>query len=180
MTYLVVGLGNPGKQYENTRHNVGFMFLDSLAEEFHGSFVFQSKFNAFYTKISWHGLELILAKPQTFMNLSGHSVQQILSYFKLSEVKLIVIFDDLDQTPGAVKMRLGGGHGGHNGMRSILEHTQSDKFCRIKVGIGKPAHKGATANWVLHKFSSEEMSALNDESFAVVKERLWDYLKSKP
>ena len=177
MTHLIVGLGNPGKQYEDTRHNIGFMFLDELARQANSSFSFQSKLNAYFVKTNWLGHEVILAKPQTYMNLSGQSVQLILSYFKLTEQNLIVIFDDLDQTHGAVKMRVGGGHGGHNGIRSILEQTQSDKFCRIKIGIGKPPHKSATANWVLHKFSQEEVSELTNDSFPAAQNRLQDYLK---
>ncbi len=181
---LIVGLGNPGSQYENTRHNIGFMLLDEIAQEASANWVFQNKFNSFVTKTLWNGHEIVLAKPQTYMNLSGHSVRQILSFYKLKETNLIVIFDDLDQAPGAVRMRVGGGHGGHNGIRSILEQTSSDRFVRIKIGIGKPLHKSATANWVLHKFSNEELNQLNNESFATAKKRLLESLdvirKSSP
>jgi PTH1 family peptidyl-tRNA hydrolase len=174
---VIVGLGNPGKQYEGTRHNIGFMLVDEIAQEARASFAFQSKFNAFVVKTTWNNHEVILVKPQTFMNLSGESVRLILSYFKVTEENLIVVFDDLDQEHGAVKMRIGGGHGGHNGIRSILEHTSSDKFCRVKVGIGKPLHKSATANWVLHKFSTEEFNQLKDESFVTAKKRILDYIQ---
>ncbi|MES2615852.1 MAG: aminoacyl-tRNA hydrolase [Bdellovibrionota bacterium] len=175
--FVIVGLGNPGKQYEDTRHNIGFMLIDEIAQEASASSAFQSKFNSFLVKTTWHGRDVILAKPQTFMNLSGESVRQILSYFKLTEQNLIVVFDDLDQAHGAVKMRIGGGHGGHNGIRSILEHTSNDKFCRVKIGIGKPLHKSATANWVLHKFSSEEYSLLKNESFPTAKNRILDFIQ---
>lgn len=178
LTFVIVGLGNPGQQYEDTRHNVGFMLVDEIAQEANASFAFQSKFNAFVVKTTWHGIDIILAKPQTYMNLSGESVRLILSYFKVTEQNLIVVSDDLDQAHGAVKMRIGGGHGGHNGIRSILEHTASDKFCRVKVGIGKPTHKGATANWVLHKFSNDELSSLQKESFLTAKNRILDYMKN--
>ncbi len=113
------------------------------------------------------------------ISLSGESVRLILAYFKVTEQNLIVVCDDLDQAHGAVKMRIGGGHGGHNGIRSILEHTDSDKFCRVKIGIGKPLHKSATASWVLHKFSSEEFSQLKSESFITAKTRILDFIQHK-
>jgi PTH1 family peptidyl-tRNA hydrolase len=177
--YVVVGLGNPGKQYENTRHNVGFMLADEIASESKASFAFQSKFNSFVVKTNWQGCDVALVKPQTYMNLSGAPVRQILSYFKVPEEKLIVVFDDLDQSHGAVKMRLGGGHGGHNGVRSILEHTSSDKFYRVKIGIGKPLHKSATASWVLHPFSDQELDVLNKESFPTAKIRILDIMRHR-
>lgn len=176
--HLIVGLGNPGKQYENTRHNVGFMVLNEIAEEAQSLFSFQSKFNAEVVKTVWQGRDVVLLKPLTYMNLSGESVRQALSYYKLPDENLIVVFDDLDQAHGAVKMRLGGGHGGHNGIRSILNHTSSDKFYRVKIGIGKPLHKSATANWVLHKFSGEEFDILKKESFLIAKNRIIEIIKS--
>jgi PTH1 family peptidyl-tRNA hydrolase len=179
-TYVIVGLGNPGKQYEETRHNIGFMLLDEIAQEAKSNFSLQAKFNAMTCKIVWNGVDVILAKPQTFMNLSGESVRQILSYFKIPEKNLIVVFDDLDQAHGSVKMRVGGGHGGHNGIRSILEHTSSDKFCRVKVGIGKPIHKSATSSWVLHRFSTEEDELLKKDSFPTAKSRILDYIRNHP
>lgn len=178
-SYVIVGLGNPGKQYEETRHNVGFMLVDEIAAESHASFVFQNKFNAFVVKTMWQGREVILVKPQTFMNISGESVRLILSFFKVTEQNLIVVSDDLDQAHGAVKMRIGGGHGGHNGIRSILEQVSSDKFCRVKIGIGKPLYKNATANWVLHKFSAEEFSILKNESFPTAKSRIAEFMRPK-
>jgi PTH1 family peptidyl-tRNA hydrolase len=176
-TVLIVGLGNPGTQYEDTRHNIGFMLLDEIAQEAGSSFVFQSKFNSFVVKTTWQGCDVILAKPQTYMNLSGSAVRLILSYYKLNEENLIVVFDDLDQAHGAVKMRVGGGHGGHNGIRSLLEHTASDKFCRVKIGIGKPTHKTATASWVLNRFSHAEDDVLKNDSFPTAKKRIQEKIK---
>lgn len=176
--FIIVGLGNPGKQYDDTRHNIGFMLLDEIAQESNTSFSVQNKLNACVVKTTWQGYDVILAKPQTFMNLSGESVRLLLAYYKISEQNLIVVFDDLDQPPGAVKMRVGGGHGGHNGIRSILEHTATDKFCRVKIGIGKPVHKSATANWVLHKFSLEECTQLKSESFPLAKNRISEFMRN--
>lgn len=169
--FVLVGLGNPGSEYETTRHNAGFLLLDSLADEAKIS-VSQSKFKALFGKGRLFNQDVLLVKPQTYMNLSGHSVQQFLSYFKIPESHLIVLFDDLDLEPGIVKMRLGGGHGGHNGIRSILECLSSDKFYRIKLGIGRPAHKNATSNWVLNPFTKHELSVLQNDMFAVAKDRI--------
>ncbi len=178
-TFVIVGLGNPGKQYEDTRHNIGFILIDEIASEANTSFTFQNKFNASIVKTKWQQHDVVLVKPQTYMNLSGESVRLILSYYKLTEQNLIIVFDDLDQSHGAVRMRHGGGHGGHNGIRSILENTATDKFYRVKIGIGKPVHKSATANWVLHKFSTEELDILKNESFITAKERITDIMRNK-
>jgi PTH1 family peptidyl-tRNA hydrolase len=174
--YVIVGLGNPGSQYDETRHNVGFMLLDDIASECGSSFT-QNRFQAQVLKTTWHDYEIFLMKPQTFMNLSGGSVAQALSYFKIPEKNLIVVSDDLDQDFGAVRSRIGGGHGGHNGIRNILEKIPSDKFHRVKIGIGKPAHKGATVDWVLHRFKAFELKALYEESFPTAKTRILEILK---
>lgn len=116
-------------------------------------------------------------KPQGYMNTSGNSVQQAISFFKIAEEELIVVFDDLDQAPGAVKTRIGGGHGGHNGVRDILDKTGLDKFYRVKIGIGKPEHKSATANWVLGKFTHPEIATLENESFPIAKNRILSTMK---
>lgn len=174
--HLLVGLGNPGPTYAGTRHNVGFMFLDTLASE-SGVSINQTKFRSLYAKGTWQGYDLVFLKPQTYMNLSGGPVQEALAFFKLPPERLIVVFDDLDLAAGAVKLRVGGGAGGHNGVKDILAKLGNDKFHRIKLGIGKPEHKSATADWVLSRFSPEELSKLESESFAVAKERLTSVLK---
>lgn len=174
--HLIVGLGNPGSQYELTRHNVGFMFLDHLAESVGGQFS-QTKFNGLFARIQWKGHDLLLLKPQTYMNVSGRSVLEAVQFFKLDPSRVCVVFDDLDQSSGAVRMRLGGGHGGHNGVRDILDRWSKDGFFRLKIGIGKPEHKSATAGYVLGKFSTEELENILQDSFSVAKTRLEEILK---
>jgi PTH1 family peptidyl-tRNA hydrolase len=175
--FLLVGLGNPGPEYEMTRHNVGFLFIDAIASESSGS-SFQNKFHSLTTKVNWNGHDLVLLKPQTFMNLSGKAVQECLAFFKIKPERLIVVFDDLDQETGAVRARFGGGHGGHNGVRDILARLGTDQFHRLKVGIGKPQFKGAGADWVLGKIRADEERTIN-ESFNVVRERLLGILKQE-
>lgn len=174
--HLIVGLGNPGTQYELTRHNVGFMFLDQLAESA-GSQFSQTKFNSLVTRVTWKGFDVLLMKPQTFMNLSGTSVLEAVQFYKLPPSNLIVVFDDLDQAAGAVRLRVGGGHGGHNGVRDILARWGQDSFYRIKIGIGKPEHKSATANYVLGKFSAAELDDILKNSFPIAQKRLEEILK---
>lgn len=174
--FLVVGLGNPGNEYAGSRHNVGFLFLDELASQVQTAGMWQNKFHGIVQKATWNNVELLLLKPLTFMNLSGTSVLECMTFYKIPPEKLIVVFDDLDQNPGAVRVRFGGGHGGHNGVRDILAKSGSDKFHRIKIGIGKPDFKGATVNWVLGKFSPTEMQALQ-ESFKTSCDRLAEIIK---
>ncbi|NBX16866.1 MAG: aminoacyl-tRNA hydrolase [Proteobacteria bacterium] len=175
---LVVGLGNPGSQYELTRHNVGFLFLDEIANTA-GSSINQSKFGGLTAKVTWHGHDLLLLKPQTFMNLSGTSVLEAIQFYKLSPSDVIVVFDDLDQPAGAVRLRTGGGHGGHNGVRDILAKWGQDGFHRLKIGIGKPEHKTAVVGHVLGKFSDSEFNEIKAQTFKVAEERLLDILKRK-
>lgn len=174
--HLIVGLGNPGSQYDLTRHNVGFMFLDAIAEQSRLSFS-QTKFQSLYAKGSWRGHEVVLLKPQTYMNLSGGPVVEAMTFFKLLPSQLVVVFDDLDQEFGAVRCRVGGGHGGHNGIRDILAKYADDKFHRVKIGIGKPVHKSATADWVLSKFTQIMLDDLYDNTFPVAMERVVALLK---
>ena len=173
--FLVVGLGNPGTQYEGTRHNVGFLLLDALVGEAGTSFSSQ-KFRAAFARGRWEGHDAVFLKPLTFMNVSGSSVQEALTFFKVPVEKLIVVFDDLDQEPGAVRLRTGGGHGGHNGVRDILAKCGDDAFHRVKIGIGKPLHKSATADWVLGRLTAEERERLERESFPLAKTRLRDLM----
>ncbi|MEN9530776.1 MAG: hypothetical protein RI932_2649, partial [Pseudomonadota bacterium] len=173
--HLIVGLGNPGTQYELTRHNVGFMFLDEIADSSGGAFS-QTKFNAQVCRVSWKGHDLLLLKPQSYMNLSGGSVLEAVQFYKLTASQVIVVFDDLDQASGAVRLRVGGGHGGHNGVRDILARWGQDGFFRLKIGIGKPEHKSATANYVLGKFATEELDNIKNNSFVIAKTRLEEIL----
>jgi PTH1 family peptidyl-tRNA hydrolase len=175
--FLIVGLGNPGREYENTRHNVGFLFVDYFAPEI-ASGPEQVRFQGIVQKGRWNNHDVILLKPQTFMNLSGASVLECMQFFKIPVENLIVVFDDLDQEFGAVRTRVGGGHGGHNGVRDILARVTSDQFHRIKLGIGRPNHKSAVTAWVLGKLTPSESDTLN-ASFGVACERLLSILNQR-
>jgi len=152
---LFVGLGNPGSQYENTRHNIGFKLLDVLIEEFNARDISKTSFQG---KLYRSGNTFFL-KPTTFMNLSGKSVLAVTQFFKIDLEDVIVIHDDIDLPFGAVRFKKGGGHGGHNGLRSI-DATLGKEYLRIRVGVGKPAYKSQVADYVLHDFSSTEQEAL--------------------
>lgn len=155
---LIVGLGNPGPKYQWTRHNAGFMVLDRLSH-LAGITVTRKNFSGLCGEGNWQGERLILLKPQTFMNLSGRSVAEALRFHKLSVEDLIVIHDDLDIPFGRVKLKAGGGHAGHNGLRSLSQELGSGAFLRVRMGIGRPIH-GDVVNYVLSNFSPEEMTGL--------------------
>jgi PTH1 family peptidyl-tRNA hydrolase len=159
-TKLIVGLGNPGSKYQWTRHNAGFMVLDKLSDAA-GISTARKKFSGFYGEGSWQGEQLLLLKPLTFMNLSGRSVAEALRFHKLSLENLIVIHDDLDIPFGMVKVKEGGGHAGHNGLRSLLSELGSGDFTRVRVGIGRPS-RGDVVDYVLNRFADEELSRLPD------------------
>jgi PTH1 family peptidyl-tRNA hydrolase len=156
---LIVGLGNPGTRYRFTRHNVGFLVIDHLADKLDIS-LGQKKFDAFYGKGKIGATPVMLAKPQTFMNLSGYAVQRLLDYFNVEVKDLIVVHDDLDLPFQSIRLKSGGGHGGHKGLMSIIEQNGTGDFSRIRLGIGKPAHKGLVDSYVLELFSREEMEHL--------------------
>ena len=157
-TKLIVGLGNPGSKYQWTRHNAGFMVLDRFCHNA-GIAVTRKNFSGLYGEGSFQGERLLILKPQTFMNLSGRSVAPALHFHKLSIQDLIVIHDDLDIPFGRVKLKEGGGHAGHNGLRSLLQELSDDQFVRVRVGIGRPTHDDA-ADYVLTNFSKDELAAL--------------------
>lgn len=157
-TYIVAGLGNPGPTYQWTRHNAGFLFLDRLAHLENISIVKKS-FSGLSGEWSFAGHRLILLKPQTFMNISGKSVMQSLQFHKLPISNLIVIHDELDLPFGTVRFKHGGGHGGHNGLRSIIENLGSD-FIRLRIGIGRSPH-GDTTSHVLGKIPPDQMEQLS-------------------
>ncbi len=158
-TYLIAGLGNPGPTYQWTRHNAGFLFLDRLAHLENIS-ITKKSFSGITGEWNVAGNRLILLKPQTFMNLSGNSVMQALQFYKLTLANLIVIHDELDLPFGAVRFKSGGGHGGHNGLRSIIQNLGKAEFTRLRIGIGKPVH-GDTSNHVLGTFPPEQMEVLS-------------------
>ncbi len=152
---LIVGLGNPGKEYENTRHNLGFMVIDRLAEELK-VYDFKDKFKGLVGEGSYKGEKVLLLKPQTFMNLSGDSIIQILNFYKIdSETEMVVVYDDMSLPLGKLRIREKGSAGGHNGIKSIISHV-GEKFLRIKFGIGESGGKEKTVGFVLGRFSKEE------------------------
>lgn len=154
--YIIVGLGNPGRQYENTRHNVGFRCIDILAEE-HNISVLECKHKAIIGKGYIDGTKVVLVKPQTFMNLSGESVRAVLDFYKADpQNELIVIYDDISLAPGALRIRKKGSAGGHNGIKNILQHLDNDVFKRIKVGVGEKPAGYDLADYVLGHFTQAE------------------------
>lgn len=156
--YIIVGLGNPGKKYENTRHNIGFITLDHIAEK-NNIKINKIKHKALLGEGTICNEKVLLVKPQTFMNLSGNSIKEIVDYYKESLDKLIVIYDDIDVEVGKIRIRKKGSAGTHNGMRSIIYNLVSDDFPRIRIGIGKdPARE--LSNYVLDSFHKEEINAM--------------------
>lgn len=160
--YYIVGLGNPGLQYENTRHNVGFMTIDYLANKYDID-VRKSKFKSLYGQGEISGHKVMLIKPQTYMNNSGEAVRELRNFYKFDIDKLIVIYDDIDIDFGTIRIRKKGSAGSHNGMKSIIYQIQDDQFPRIKVSIGKKPEKWDLANFVLSGFSKDEAEILEDE-----------------
>ncbi|MBK8252123.1 MAG: aminoacyl-tRNA hydrolase [Polyangiaceae bacterium] len=160
---LVVGLGNPGRQYSANRHNVGFMVVDELAAVCRAD-GFRSKFNGEYTKGESGGEDLVLLKPQTFMNESGRSVQAAVAFFKPPTLRVLVIHDELDLPYGTIRLKVGGGHAGHNGLRSIMSCIGTGDFGRLRFGIGRPppGFRGEVADFVLSNFDSNERMTLPD------------------
>ena len=159
-TWLIVGLGNPGKEYERTRHNAGFRALDVLAQKL-GCKVDKGKFQGLYGQVNWSGRKLLLLKPQTYMNLSGRSVLQLSAYFHVPPQRIIVLFDDISLEPGRLRIRADGSAGGHNGIKSIISEVGSQEFPRVKIGVGGKAHpEQDLADHVLSSFSSLEEKAL--------------------
>lgn len=160
MIKLLVGLGNPGGQYARTRHNVGFWVLDALAEGLGCSWSEDKRFQACVAESRIAEDKLILLKPMTFMNKSGYAVVQALNYWKLQPVDLLVVHDELDFPVGVAKLKKDGGHAGHNGLRHIMAQLGHGDFYRLRVGIGRPAHKDMVVDYVLSSPSSEEKGLL--------------------
>lgn len=158
--WLIVGLGNPGREYARNRHNVGFMAIDELAEAT-GADSFRSKFSGELARASLRNEEALLLKPMTYMNLSGDSVQPCAAFFKIPPERIIVVHDELDVPFGELKLKLGGGHAGHNGLRSIKARIKGD-FGRVRIGIGRPpaSFRGDVADYVLQDFTSDERENL--------------------
>lgn len=160
--YIIAGLGNPSKEYEGTRHNAGFQVIDRIAEKYNIS-VDVKKHRALTGKGIIAGQKVILAKPQTFMNLSGESIRSLLDYYKIDEEnELIVIYDDISLEPGQIRIRAKGSAGGHNGIKNIIQHLGGQVFPRIKVGVGEKPPKMDLADYVLGHFSKEEKEQMDE------------------
>lgn len=158
--YIVCGLGNPGTQYENTRHNAGFMAVDTIAEKL-GAQVKKLKFKSLTADVNLGGKRCLLMKPTTFMNNSGEAVEEAMSFYKLPPEKLLVLYDDISLDVGRLRIRRKGSDGGHNGIKSIILHLNSDAFPRVKIGVGKKPHPDFNlADWVLSAFKKDEGEAL--------------------
>ena len=159
-TWLIVGLGNPGREYDNTRHNAGFRALDILSSKL-GCKVDKAKFQGLYGQVNYKGRKLLLLKPQTFMNLSGRSVLQLSAFFHVPPQNIIILFDDISLEPGRLRLRKDGSAGGHNGIKSIIQELGSQDFPRVKIGVGaKPHPDYDLAAWVLSAFSPQEEKVL--------------------
>ena len=163
--FLIVGLGNPGKEYENTRHNIGFNAIDEIAKRYNIE-VNRIKFKGVYGDGFINGEKVILLKPSTYMNLSGESVREVMDFYKLTDEDVLIIYDDISLEVGRLRIREKGSAGGHNGIKSIISNLGGDKLPRIKIGVGQP--KGDLVNHVLGKFSQEDMKILNDVLKVVV------------
>lgn len=158
---MIIGLGNPGKQYEKTRHNVGFHVIDELCERLSAP-TMQSKFNGMFTVIHRPEGKVMLVKPLTYMNLSGECVRPLMDYYDVDPDKIVVIYDDLDIAPGAIRLRQKGSAGGHNGMKSLIAHLGTDKFNRIRIGVGRPISGMKVSDYVLSPFSKDESPLIKD------------------
>lgn len=160
--FVIVGLGNPGKKYENTRHNAGFISIDALAAKY-GISITEKKHKALCGTGVIEGQKVLLVKPQTFMNLSGESVRSVMDFYKIDpEEEMIVIYDDISLAPGNIRIRKKGSAGGHNGIKSIIAHAGTQNFMRIKVGVGEKPSGWDLADYVLGHFSEEDASKIKE------------------
>jgi PTH1 family peptidyl-tRNA hydrolase len=175
---LIVGLGNPGPKYELTRHNAGFLVIDCLVDD-HSMSWDGEKFKAAFAKGSLLGESCIFLKPLQFMNLSGRSVAEAMRFFKLDPSDLVVLHDDIDVPSGKVKAKVGGGHGGHNGIRNIIDCIGSRDFHRIKLGVGRPPSNWQGADWVLAKMADEEIESLQSSMLKETLERIEQIFKAE-
>ena len=162
---LFVGLGNPGKKYTNNRHNIGFMALNQIAND-HSFSPWKNKFQGQITDGKLGDEKVILLKPETFMNLSGQSVSETIKFYKIKIEDIIVFHDELDLAPAKLRVKISGGHAGHNGLRSIHQHIGAD-YHRVRMGIGHPGHKDRVANYVLSDFAKNDQNWLQDLLFGI-------------
>jgi len=157
---LIVGLGNPGPEHTHDRHNLGFHFVDELARRHGGEFRQESKFQGSLARIGVDGADLRLLKPDTYMNRSGQSVRSVIDFLKLDIAQLLIVHDDLDLPVGELRLKVGGGHGGHNGLRDLTQHLTAD-YLRLRIGIGHPGDRSQVTNFVLRRPPSSEQELLD-------------------
>jgi PTH1 family peptidyl-tRNA hydrolase len=171
---LVAGLGNPEERFEQTLHNAGFWFVDELAREYGAQFRYEKRFDADVCKVQIAGTNVWLAKPQSYMNCSGGPLRALLDYYRLDTENLLVAHDEIDLPPGTVRLKKGGGHGGHNGLRDVIRHCDAD-FMRLRLGVGHPGDKDKVTDYVLKRASIDVDVAIRDnvkESVAVMPDLL--------
>lgn len=159
---LIVGLGNPGREYETTRHNVGFWWVDEFARQESLSFKLEAKFHGLAARGHLHGHEVALLKPQTFMNLSGRAVGALAQFYKILPAEILVVHDELDLQPGIARLKSGGGHGGHNGLKDIITHLGTKDFWRLRLGIGHPGDRAQVVNYVLNDPRTDERELIEE------------------
>ena len=167
---IIVGLGNPEDKYERTLHNAGFWFVDAVARKYGGQFRYEKKFDAECCRVNIQGEEVWLVKPQSYMNLSGGPVRGVMDYYRLKPGGLLVAHDEIDLPPGTVRLKKGGGHGGHNGLRDVIKHCGAD-FMRLRLGVGHPGEKTRVTGYVLKRGSADVERAVEnniDDAIAVL------------
>ena len=168
---MVVGLGNPGADYEHTRHNAGALFVEALARDAGQSLRPERKYHGLYARIQWQGLDLHLLNPTTFMNRSGLAIKALADFFKITPDQILVAHDELDLPPGTARLKKGGGHGGHNGLRDTIAHLGTREFQRLRLGIGHPGDSRQVTGYVLGRLGKQETEQLNsiiDETLRVL------------
>ena len=159
---LIVGLGNPGEEYANTRHNAGAWFAEKVAHQFQTSFKREAKFKSFYSNFLFQEQKIHIIIPETFMNHSGQAVKLISDFYKISPESILIAHDDLDLPVGDTRLKFAGGHGGHNGLRDIIAHMHTHDFYRLRIGIAHPGHKDGVLDYVLQKPSKEDKKIITE------------------
>ena len=167
---LIVGLGNPGSDYASTRHNAGFWFIDELAREFGSGFSTDKRFFAATAAVFVDGRKIQLAKPMNYMNNSGQGVAAVARFYKIKPEKVLVAHDELDIPPGQIRLKQGGGHGGHNGLRDVIPQLGSRDFWRLRIGIGHPGHKNAVAGYVLKRAPTDQQRLMDEAIELAIRE----------
>ncbi|MCX8092961.1 MAG: aminoacyl-tRNA hydrolase [Candidatus Goldbacteria bacterium] len=173
---LIAGLGNKGKEYNNTRHNIGFIFLDYFADKIKIQFKDKNKL-AIYSFKNIGGERIIFIKPQTYMNQSGRAIKFFMDRHKINITDILIIHDDIDLNFARIKIKKGGGDAGHNGIKSIIQEVGAGDFCRIRIGIGRPKEKGNEADFVLDRFSNEEKNKL-EKKFPIIESFIYNWISS--